>query len=484
MIKYPMSGKTPKGLLSKAVILLWIVSTIALSERHYGAFGRPERTEASRLPEELFKEQWMGIYQGGEKIGYASSVFRKTDEGYGAYETAFMKIRVMGEEKEVTAELSSMLDTEFRLSFFSFRMKSDMEIEVKGTVEGKRLMMTVDSAGTVSREEIALKEEPYLSISLAPSLVSGGLEVGKRLRLPIVEPSTLSRDFMDVEVVSKETITSMDEKAEAFKIKGSYKGADFLLWATEKGEILREESMGLTFIKERREDALDIVRPTLDLMSHYSVPFDMKLPEKISYLKVRLKGIETAGLDIDGGAQRLTADILEITRADIENLPEEFPPDENHLEGTLLMQSKSPEIVSAAKQIAGAAKDRAGAARLIFEWVHKNIKKVPAMTIPSAAEVLRSRRGDCNEHTALYVALARASGVPSRVAAGLAYRDGFFYYHAWPEVFLGGWVPVDPTLGKYPADPTNIRLIAGGFEEHVRLAQVMGKLRLEGIEFR
>jgi transglutaminase-like putative cysteine protease len=76
--------------------------------------------------------------------------------------------------------------------------------------------------------------------------------------------------------------------------------------------------------------------------------------------------------------------------------------------------------------------------------------------VPVAAEVLRRMSGDCNEHTALYVALARAAGIPSRVALGLVYEDGFFCYHAWPEIYAGRWIAVDPTLGQFPADaPTS-----------------------------
>ena len=52
--------------------------------------------------------------------------------------------------------------------------------------------------------------------------------------------------------------------------------------------------------------------------------------------------------------------------------------------------------------------------------------------------MLRTKVGDCNEHTALYVAMARALGIPARIAVGLVYIHGAFYYHAWPEVYLDG----------------------------------------------
>ena len=66
------------------------------------------------------------------------------------------------------------------------------------------------------------------------------------------------------------------------------------------------------------------------------------------------------------------------------------------------------------------------------------LEKKPTVSLPSAREVLRTRVGDCNEHTVLYVAMARALGLPARIAVGLVYLRGAFYYHAWPEVYVDG----------------------------------------------
>ena len=78
---------------------------------------------------------------------------------------------------------------------------------------------------------------------------------------------------------------------------------------------------------------------------------------------------------------------------------------------------------------------RAQAERLT-RHVNAILEKKPTVSLPSAREVLRTRVGDCNEHTALYVALARALGIPARIAVGLVSVRGAFYYHAWPEVYL------------------------------------------------
>ena len=104
------------------------------------------------------------------------------------------------------------------------------------------------------------------------------------------------------------------------------------------------------------------------------------------------------------------------------------------------------------------------------------------MSLPSALEVLRTKIGDCNEHTALYVAMARALGIPTRIAVGLVHMRGAFYYHAWPEVYIaegdgrGLWLPVDPTLNQFPADATHVRLARGGLDQQAAILPMIGRL--------
>ena len=109
------------------------------------------------------------------------------------------------------------------------------------------------------------------------------------------------------------------------------------------------------------------------------------------------------------------------------------------------------------------------------------------MSLPSALEVLRTKVGDCNEHTALYVAMARSLGIPARIAVGLVYVRGItgaFYYHAWPEVYLdegggrGLWLPVDPTLNQFPADATHVRLARGGLDKQAAILPLIGRLKM------
>jgi transglutaminase-like putative cysteine protease len=152
-----------------------------------------------------------------------------------------------------------------------------------------------------------------------------------------------------------------------------------------------------------------------------------------------------------------------------------------------LIESDAPEIIAEAQlAVAGASSPRDRAERLT-RYVNALLEKKPTISIPSALEVLRTKIGDCNEHTALYVAMARAAGIPARIAVGLVYMrgaQGAFYYHAWPEVYLdegngrGLWLPVDPTLNQFPADGTHLRLVRGGLEQQAAIVPLIGRLRI------
>ena len=137
-----------------------------------------------------------------------------------------------------------------------------------------------------------------------------------------------------------------------------------------------------------------------------------------------------------------------------------------------------------AAEIVGEVTDPWSRAMAIYEWVYANIEKESTVSIPSALEVLQNRRGDCNEHTILFAALARSVGIPTRVALGVVWSDRLdgFYYHAWPEVHVGRWIWMDPTLGQPIADATHVKLLTGGIDKWPELISFLGRLQIEVTE--
>jgi transglutaminase-like putative cysteine protease len=208
-------------------------------------------------------------------------------------------------------------------------------------------------------------------------------------------------------------------------------------------------------------------------------------PRDTMTMRVRLGGGALGGLDVDGGRQRLHSDTLTVLReTDTQlqsryRLPDTDSTHRNDLQPDLLITSGDRRIVRQAIMVAGAERDPGSVAATLVHWVAGTVRPERSDAIPMATEVLARRRGDCNEHVVLFVALARALGLPARPVAGLLLLNGRYYYHAWAEVFLGDWVAVDPTFDQFPADVAHVRLVLGGFAWPTDLTPRVGRLTLD-----
>ena len=94
-------------------------------------------------------------------------------------------------------------------------------------------------------------------------------------------------------------------------------------------------------------------------------------------------------------------------------------------------------------------------AKYIHSWIEKNISNDAYRSDVKGAEwAFKNRRGDCTEQALLYVALARAAGLPARVMGGyIVERSGRVFgkdYHNWAEVYVEGkWLIADPFYGVF-----------------------------------
>lgn len=476
-----------KRLLPAVIILFWLATTSSLIYRHTTIGGF--RIEAqSLLPEKT--ERWMGIYLRGQKIGFSSSRFYRETEGYSVYEEVRMRLTVLDTQQDIHTLTHVFLSPDLRIQSFRFSMESAGGIKIiSGKFIGKTLNLDIETPDSKRGHKIELAEEPQMSLTILPYLFKKGLKSGTSLRLPIFDPSTMSIKNMFIEIAGREKITVSGKEIEAFKLRGNFQGVELLMWVDEDGNKLKEESplLGFTLISEPKEEAMRVKAIAPDIIQQTSVPFNLRLPPEVSYLKMRLKGIDLRGLELSGGRQTLRGDIVEIAKEDILSFKAPDLPIrgmEAFLEDTPFAQSKDPMIINLAREIVGKERNSLTVARLLYDWVFRNIEKTPSITIPSALDVLKARRGDCNEHTTLYVALARSQGLPARIIVGLVYKQGSFYYHAWPEVFVGKWIAIDPTLGQFPADAKYLRLLSGDLEKQLGIVRVINNLSLEGIEYR
>ena len=147
---------------------------------------------------------------------------------------------------------------------------------------------------------------------------------------------------------------------------------------------------------------------------------------------------------------------------------------------SVTVQSREPTLRRLAGEITAGAVQAQERIRAILGWMNRNIRKEPA-DVFSALDVVDSGRAECQGHAYLYAALARASGLPTRVVNGLVYspeHDGFLF-HTWVESAVQGhWQAIDPTFGQLEADATHIALVYGEtLGDLVPLLDWVGKAR-------
>lgn len=113
------------------------------------------------------------------------------------------------------------------------------------------------------------------------------------------------------------------------------------------------------------------------------------------------------------------------------------------------------EVLEIAEQITAKHKSILDKSRAVYDWMVINTKRDPNIRgcgLGIVEQTLVKRSGKCADLSSVYVALARASGVPAREVFGLRLgkktgQDITGEYHCWAEFYLPGtgWVQVDPS---------------------------------------
>jgi transglutaminase-like putative cysteine protease len=215
--------------------------------------------------------------------------------------------------------------------------------------------------------------------------------------------------------------------------------------------------------------------------------------------RVQLEGGDPAGVFVTGPTQAVKstdAHTAEITvyairpgHAGGNERALADPPTEDDLRPNSFIQSDDPLIVADAKKAAGGETDPWRVAVALERYVDREVKdKNLTQAFATAAEVAKSREGDCTEHAVFLAALCRARGIPARVAIGLVYMQGAgaFGYHMWTEAYIDKrWTPIDATLaqggigaGHLEIAHTNLKG-ASAYSAFLPVVQILGRLKIE-----
>jgi transglutaminase-like putative cysteine protease len=461
------------------------------------------------------------LTMGGQQIGYASSTIDTTTEDIRLQDVLVVEVPALGALHRTDMRTDASLTRSLQLRSFTATVQGEAgRFRATGQVHGDTVLSAeLESEGSRQQFRVPLERPIVLPAVLPLRVVMGReLEVGATYTVDMFDPMLLRERAVEVAVTGESTLVVPDsadsdslatfwypvrwDTLHAWRIEQRANGLVLESWVDDLGRVVSASSpvgfrmertaYEIAYENFRKRDTAQVIAAGLstDIIQQTAIAANVPAGRgDIEALRVVLSGADLAGFDLAGDRQELSGDTLTVQREGTEEIraryrlgPQRLAGFEEWLDPEPLVQSDDERIRATARLIVGRVTDPRRAVELLNRWVYENVDKQITVSVPSAVQVLETRRGDCNEHTVLFVALARAAGIPARTAAGLVHLNGRFFYHAWPEVYLRGWVAVDPTFGQFPADAAHLRFTIGGLARQIELLRLIGRLDIDVIE--
>ena len=308
--------------------------------------------------------QWKGIYYRGEKIGFTVGA----DGAHGRrLRAARGRAPPDGAARRHHAPRACTppcrVDKAFALRSFPFSLDPGTgPIEVEGTLDGRRLELTVKTPAGTRTETRELAEPPALSLNL---LAPAGRGRASRRASTSSSPSSTrppcATRRWSIDVEAREVVRAAGRPVPAFRVATRFAGITSTSWITDIGEVVREESpMGLIVVKETPERATGAGRARRGAERHAgggrrrararrgasTIPRAVRAPARAPRRRRPLRGPTCRAR-----ARRVTGDVVEIARRARRCSPEPRDPDlARYLRPEPFIESDAPEIVAEARE--------------------------------------------------------------------------------------------------------------------------------------
>lgn len=475
-----------------AIVGIWLIlMAILVKDRYFPSVSTiPDALKIARVE----ADDWFVVRIKGAYSGFGRSRQFKKGEHWALRDELNLSLNVQGRAKPVRIVNESTVDSDFRLVSFALKVTSGIiSFEQAGRVEGGELVLKMPASQGGGVKRLKLYETPRISRSLGLPMPLIDLKVGQEFRIPIVDPLDGQKWDAEIRVMEKNVLEVSGKKAEAWLVRAAFRSMEVSMWVDREGRLLKGRlPLDITVVRSDKDEILNQlhgVRDLPDIVALASVPVQGSMPDPagLNLLKMSIQADRELSLPTDNFRQQSSGSLLTLTREQIPHatysLPSEDPGMRDNLLSSRFIRSDHPEVIRKAEEIVGQEKDPLKAAALINRWVYKHLKKVPTPSVPDAYTILQTLEGDCNEHAVLAVSLARAVGLPARIALGLVYMNDGFYYHAWVTYWAGKrWISGDPLMNQLPADPSHITLLYGDVDKHMNVLTFLGKLKIEILE--
>ncbi len=474
-----------KTIFKIIIVMIWVLLFGMLLQRDY--FIKTLDTREAQVLKRDREESFSGVYFKKDRIGYVKTrLFKAGDDSFQLLQEAYLALNIMEQNHPVRLQVNARLDKTMLLQSFDFELSSPFySMTAEGEVDGSTVNFTLTTGKELIKDSIKLANPPFLSTNRRSYLLKQDLEPGDKLRIPYFDPISLSGKDTVLEYKGYDKILIKGRIHRLHHFTESFSGMKINSWLDDSGKVIKEESpAGFIFIAEPEFKATDIKTDGQEILSSVSVPIIGTMPadfERRTQLSYRLSYPPEAEVEVDLDRQQLSDGLLTVTREEIPGESAEPCPNRPaELASTPYVQAGNGKITELTNSLVDARMSAIEKVRILAAWVFNNLEKRPVLGIPDALTTLNTRQGDCNEHTALFAALARNAGIPTRIIAGVTFHEGAFYYHAWNEVCLDdSWLSLDTTKNHIPADVTHIKFVEGETSEQIKIGALLGRLKIE-----
>jgi hypothetical protein len=463
------------------------------------------------------RETWDIVTMQGARVGYVHTrVTRGQYQGRSAVQVVGVQHLVItrgGDRSTQEIRFTSLETPDGKLIQFQTETQfGPAPMRTTGRVEGDRLVLEISSVGKTESSAIPWPADYGGLYAVELCLQQAPLQPGQTRTLHSLMPGLNVPVTSYLTAQRYEPVALLSGNYELLRIESQVQFPDGTklpgtMWVDRTGEVLKNSStlLGLETFRASKAQALDEKDlGGYDLMARLSIPLPkpMRLGHASKRVRYRLTmdDKDPAAVFVAGPSQQVHSIAPHAAEVTVTALRPGAPPPAltaadrqahmDDLRPSNYIQSDDPVVVAMAKEAsAGAAADPWSVAVALERHVRENItRKGMSQAFATAAEVARTRNGDCTEHALLLAALARACGIPARVAVGLVYVEpsAVFGYHMWTEVFVDGtWIPVDATLGKGGVGAAHLKLAhsnlqtGGALTSFLPVLNVMGRLKIE-----
>jgi Transglutaminase-like superfamily len=468
---------------------------------------------------------YFAVDQDGKQVGFASTTIDTLTSGFDAIDYFVADLPVAGVLRRSTARTTVTLSRALALRSFQMQFASSTApLYAGGRADGDSAIVFAMTTGAQKPDSQRVRVRGAILPTLVPITIALGEKpkVGRHYAMQVFDPTAMGSGNAGFNITAESLFTLVDsarfdeDKGEwvsaltdtvrAWRVEPDGPKGVFNGWVDAQGSVVEAtQPGGLTLKRMAYEVAFEnwrIARDRAvatsagpgDILERTAIAANEKPRGRAMLLAVTAKfnDVDLRGYDLDGGRQHFSGDTLKVVREKQSALAVTWstaaPPKgfRNQFREDLAeepqLQINDPAIQNLALILVAGAHDPLAIAQRINQWVYDSLQKVATFSRPNAVAVLHDRKGDANEHTQLYVALARSAGIPARIASGLAFVNGKFFYHTWPEVWLNDWVAVDPTFGQFPADAAHLRFVVGGLARQTELLRLIGNLKIKVLE--